>query len=129
MLSGDVFTVAPIPTHSSPNDMGASRGLARPSLSIARRRPRPLIHTSTRVHNARHTIVGHKHLIGGGLGVRDAVAAVGALRGADDDHAAGSDVAGEQAVELAPLLADGEFGAVVIARAGGPLERPEAAEL
>ena len=109
--------------------MGASRGLARPSLSIARRWPRPLIHTSARVHDARQPVVGHKHLIGRCLGVGDTVAAVGALRGADDDHAAGADVAGEQAVELAPLLADGEFGAVVIARAGGPLERPEAAEL
>lgn len=81
-----------------------------PMRSLVVCRPGPLIHTRPGVHNARQSIVRYEHLIGCGFREGEAVAAIGALRGADHDHAARTHIAGNQAVELAPLPADGESG-------------------
>ena len=90
--------------------------------------PRALVQARTGVNNPGKAIVRHKHLIGCGFFVSEAWAAIRALRGADNDDCAGAHVARDQAVQLAPLLADGEPAAVLVTRTGRAIERPEATE-
>ena len=87
-----------------------------------------MVHTCASVHNARNAVIRHKHLVGRGFAVHEIMAAIRALRGAHDDHGAGAHIARKQAVQLAPLFANGEFGAVIITLTGGAIKRPEAAE-
>ena len=96
--------------------------------SVVRRRPRTLVYTSACVNDARKAIVGHKHLIGCGFTVAEILAAISVLRGAHDDQYAGTHIARNEAIQLAPLFADGEPGAVIVARAGGAINRPKATE-
>jgi hypothetical protein len=110
---------------SMPNFTGQrypqARSILDLSASLCRWRPRCLGGAVADVDDSYSSIVGHVDLNLCRLCVRDAATTVRTLRGTKDKLSARPDLARDQAVEVAPLWADGIRNPVVFfGAAGGP---------